>query len=368
MIFVSGCGSVGYHWTGSEFWKYFDGNPMIIAASLAALFTCDELIRVRADRAGHELPAVGSRPSPWPAVNAIFWSAFAMVTLYMDLRPELQKYFPISFGLPACAFLAAILYAGYVTHKEKLRDDWKIISYAKLGIVMSLTAATAWIATESNCEEHPWLGYLHAHLFWHFGASYGLYLTLQFTVWFTAGRFGCRPFFLRGPRWTTICPMVQYEPMPVVMPAESGRPEAAGETEDDALRLLSTVPSFLPLRPDDLAELARLARRRTYASSEVVIQDGDEGASMFVVAAGQVGLLLPQPDGCVRAVTLSRGAIIGEMSLLTGRPRCATVQALTPSVIYEIHKDALDPILAARPALASDLTTLLTHRRAGTGN
>ena len=103
--------------------------------------------------------------------------------------------------------------------------------------------------------------------------------------------------------------------------------------------------------------------RLEHPAAEVSIQKGDAGDSMFVVAAGQLEVV--HPGQREAAITLSRGAIVGEMSLLTGEPRSATVQTLTTAVLYEIRKDALDSVLAKRPSLAAELGSLLSHRMCG---
>jgi CRP-like cAMP-binding protein len=57
------------------------------------------------------------------------------------------------------------------------------------------------------------------------------------------------------------------------------------------------------------------------------------------------------------------GDIFGEVSLLTGRPRSASVTALTDVLLYEIRKEDVDPILRARPAVAERLAAILADRQ-----
>jgi CRP-like cAMP-binding protein len=60
---------------------------------------------------------------------------------------------------------------------------------------------------------------------------------------------------------------------------------------------------------------------------------------------------------------LEPGSFLGEMSLLTGEPRTATVTAHTEALVYELGKDALEPLLAARPALLEQLSVSIAARR-----
>jgi hypothetical protein len=363
LMVVTGFGSFGYHWVGSDMWKYFDGNPMIIAGAMAALFTFDEVIRVYTSRvhpyAAGEKDEHSSLLAP---INAIFWSAFAVVALWMDVQPEFSSFSQLSFQVPVAGTVLAVIFARFVTHKERLNDDWKILLYAKIGIALIVLSAGIWIITEKNCETYPWLAYFHGHLIWHLGMAWGVYLTLQFVLWFTAHRFGCRPYFMRGPWWNTIIPVVEYDLNPVVMPVmDPSEPNA--NYRDDARHLLATVPSFLPLTPPELRQLAQEAHLHLHPKPETIIQKGETGNSLFVVAAGQLEVLHPGPEGAT--ITLSRGAIVGEMSLLTGQLRSATVRTLTATVLYEIQKDALLSVLTKRPSLIAELGALLSHRMCG---
>ncbi len=363
LMVVTGVGSFGYHWVGTGMWKYFDGNPMIIAGSMAALFTVDEIIRVYTTRVNPYAALKDyQRASLFAPINAIFWSAFAVIALWMDSQPGYESFSQLTFQVPVIVTVLAVVFARFVTHKQMLNDDWRILRYAKIGIVAIIGSAATWIITESYCESHPWVVYFQGHLVWHVGMAWGVYLTLQFVVWFTARRFDCRPYFMRGSWLRTLVPVVKYDAIPVVLqPLDPD--EGNTNFQEDARKLLVTVPSFTPLTPVEIRRLSKQTQRLEHPASEVIIQKGDAGDSMFVVAAGQLEVV--HPGQREAAITLSRGAIVGEMSLLTGEPRSATVQTLTTAVLYEIGKDALDSVLAKRPSLAAELGSLLSHRMCG---
>lgn len=361
---VTGVGSFGYHWTGDlDGWRYFDGNPMYMAGAMAALFTVDEVIRVYTSKTDISSPVAAERAASLTSVNAIFWSAFSVSALWMDTQPRFQAISQLTFAIPVTITVFAIVFARYVTHKKMLTDDWKILSYAKIGLALIVVSATTWVVTESYCEAYPWVAYLHGHVIWHIGMSWGLYLALQFVVWFAAHRYGCRPYFKRGPRWMMILtPIVKYDLNPVIVPMLD--PNASEDKyRDDVRQLLSTVPSFSPLLPAELEQLSKTAKRHIRLEGEVIIQKGDKGESMFVVAAGQTEISDLGSDGA--SLTLSRGALLGEMSLLTGQLRSATVKTLTSTVLYEIHKNALITLLKERPSLIGELSALLSHRTCG---
>ncbi len=118
------------------------------------------------------------------------------------------------------------------------------------------------------------------------------------------------------------------------------------------------------------AERERLAEAMTlrfFAAGETLIHQGESGTSLFLLAEGLVEVWV-SADGTERrrAARLKPGKFFGEMSLLTGEPRSATVTAATDVIAYEITKDAFAALLMARPALAEAVSRLVAERRAGT--
>lgn len=119
------------------------------------------------------------------------------------------------------------------------------------------------------------------------------------------------------------------------------------------------------LEPAELADLAGRMVRRTFARGEAVVRQGEPGRSMFVLAEGLAEVQVRAKDGEPdrRLARIDPGQCIGEMSLLTGGPRSATVRALTDVVAFEISKDHLEALLDARPELAGTLSWMVAERR-----
>jgi CRP-like cAMP-binding protein len=86
---------------------------------------------------------------------------------------------------------------------------------------------------------------------------------------------------------------------------------------------------------------------------------------MFVVLEGSLEVWMAVGDAtageCVNR--LGPGAAVGEMSLLTGAPRSATLRASTAAVLQEIRREDLAPLLASNPALAERFAEALSDRR-----
>jgi len=101
-----------------------------------------------------------------------------------------------------------------------------------------------------------------------------------------------------------------------------------------------------------------------FAAGEPVVEQGALADSLYVVDSGELAVLVDDGDGArVEVGTLSAGDAFGEMALLTGEPRTATVQARTEASLYRIDKDALAPLLKDRPQLAVEISRLIEGRR-----
>jgi small-conductance mechanosensitive channel len=115
-----------------------------------------------------------------------------------------------------------------------------------------------------------------------------------------------------------------------------------------AAAAIDLVPIFAPLDSDTRALLARQARAVTYAPGETVVKQGESGSSMFVVVSGVAAVTL-DPDGREVARFADEG-FFGEMSLLTGEPRTASVKAITDCELLEITAEAFRRFVLAHPA------------------
>lgn len=145
--------------------------------------------------------------------------------------------------------------------------------------------------------------------------------------------------------------------LPVDLPREQER------SHDEVRALLAEVPILALLTRAELDELARAARPLTLGPLERIVVQGQPGTSLFVVVAGAVEVVLRQDDGrewCVE--TMGSGAVVGEMSLLTGAPRSATVRAVGDVTVVEIGRHQYEPLLRARPALLDNLADVVYAR------
>jgi len=99
---------------------------------------------------------------------------------------------------------------------------------------------------------------------------------------------------------------------------------------------------------------------RRFGHGERIIEQGAPGQTFYVVASGTVSILTGRG---VEVTRLGRGQYFGEMSLLTGEPRSATVVAAEDAVLFELDRPTFAQLFDEQPALAGLLSEALAHRR-----
>ena len=143
------------------------------------------------------------------------------------------------------------------------------------------------------------------------------------------------------------------------------RSVAAAETENAVVRLLRQSALFADLTPGETTELAHAATQHLCYAGEAILKQGNPGTSLFILNEGLLGVWMPGPSGAdTQVATIQAGEFFGELSLLTGEPRGATVTPVTDCVVTEIGKEAMSKLLEARPELAGILSHALAGRQA----
>jgi small-conductance mechanosensitive channel len=135
---------------------------------------------------------------------------------------------------------------------------------------------------------------------------------------------------------------------------------------------IAAMPVFGSLPDDGHQALAMAASELVFADGEVIVREGEPGASIFLVCRGKVAVTVGA-DRREVAIT-EAGGYFGEMSLLTGEPRTATVVARGDCTVLEIGAEAFGAYLKSRPEViellaeaALDRRRALDHSRAAEG-
>jgi CRP-like cAMP-binding protein len=128
--------------------------------------------------------------------------------------------------------------------------------------------------------------------------------------------------------------------------------------------LLADAPLFAELSEVEREALARAARPMTLGPTErLVIQGHASTRSLYVLADGELEVLRRDSDDHDHVIDrMEKGAVVGEMSLLTGAPYSATVRAVDGAVVYEFGAPQHDPILRDHPGVVSSLQTIMDER------
>jgi small-conductance mechanosensitive channel/CRP-like cAMP-binding protein len=137
-------------------------------------------------------------------------------------------------------------------------------------------------------------------------------------------------------------------------------PESAGR-----VHALERVDLFTPLDAESRERVARsLVERRFGAGEDIILQD-EPGDSLFIIDSGLVDVRVTG-NGVHRSIAqLGPGQFFGEMSLMMGAPRQATVTAVQDTICYVLDQSAFRGVLDTRPSVMEDISTILAERQTG---
>jgi CRP/FNR family cyclic AMP-dependent transcriptional regulator len=130
------------------------------------------------------------------------------------------------------------------------------------------------------------------------------------------------------------------------------------KSEPFDLQLLAGVPLFADLGRDELHAVASVARQVTHRPGEVVVKEGSLGGRFFVIQDGTADVIARE----MIQATLGPGAYFGELSVLDGERRSASVVATSSMTTWSIADFNFRPLLKQHPALAVGLLTALSRR------
>ena len=126
---------------------------------------------------------------------------------------------------------------------------------------------------------------------------------------------------------------------------------------------LKNAPMFAELGNSDLKRLAKLMAEMQFAAGSVVIKEGDQAAGLFVVSSGKLEAVRGGSAGHAQALATYRpGDFFGEMALLEGFPRSATVRAIEDSECLVMTRGDFMAELKNHPNLAVGMLPALVRR------
>lgn len=135
----------------------------------------------------------------------------------------------------------------------------------------------------------------------------------------------------------------------------------------ERLAILHQVELFGPLTEDELRLVAERLVYTPFIRGDVMTQQGAVAHWLYIITAGQAEVVLEAADGTRRqlgVIDASRGpGFFGEMGLMTGEPRTATVIARSDVECYRLDKDSFESIIRTRPAVAEGISRVMAGRR-----
>ncbi len=130
----------------------------------------------------------------------------------------------------------------------------------------------------------------------------------------------------------------------------------------DLSDFLRRVPLFSSIPESQILEIAHQAEDVLLEKGTTVFNEGDPGDSMYIIKSGSVGVYGSAGEKEVFVTALHRGDFFGEMALLSGKPRSATIRVILDAHLYRFAKTGFDSLLKSNPSLGLYLSRLYAHR------
>jgi len=146
-----------------------------------------------------------------------------------------------------------------------------------------------------------------------------------------------------------------------------GMKERSGEEATKPITLLKEIEIFKPFSEEAKQNISQKIRHHRFEQNDKIVQQGDAGESLFIIVEGVVAVQVETNDGRIEEVArLGAGNFFGEMALLTGEDRTATVVALVDTYLFELTKADIKPLIANEPEVSKLISQVLTKRNVAT--
>jgi hypothetical protein len=123
------------------------------------------------------------------------------------------------------------------------------------------------------------------------------------------------------------------------------------------------IPLFSDLTAEEFVEVAIMLIRRAVKAETTIVREGDPGDSMFIVSTGEVEATREDAGRPVKLATFRDGDFFGEMAVLSGEPRTATVTTVSNTELLELKRDDLNTICSRHPEVEAKLKLASDERR-----
>jgi CRP/FNR family transcriptional regulator len=139
--------------------------------------------------------------------------------------------------------------------------------------------------------------------------------------------------------------------------------ETHSPAAEATIALLRRVPLFSDLDDDDLRRISSVAIPRSFPKGVRVFHEGDESDACYIVRDGELRVTREHSDGrAIALATLSSGDFFGELAMLDGGSRSASVESLSDAELLALPASAMRRLLADHPDITVKLVVALTRR------
>jgi len=187
ILVVNGIGSFYYHYTQQMGWAVVDELSMMISIILGAHTLYLMIVNSK------NLPILYGVKKTY-IHNHYFYkglltliSSFYLIFSYtLSIFSDTRYLFPVLFAIPAFLLIPGLIYiySKYYGEQRLYNPRGEGRGLFLGGMSLSLISATIWIISENLCIHYHWIKYLHAHVMWHIGISYGMFLLISFMLHF----------------------------------------------------------------------------------------------------------------------------------------------------------------------------------------
>jgi small-conductance mechanosensitive channel/CRP-like cAMP-binding protein len=136
------------------------------------------------------------------------------------------------------------------------------------------------------------------------------------------------------------------------------------DRKKDRITLISKIELFSDLSKEEKIRISENMIKRNYKADELIVKQGESGDSMFVLMEGLLNVLVNNhKDEKVQVSQISPSEHFGEMSLLTGEVRSASISAAVDSTVFEITKDCFNELLSTRKEIIEIIGSNIAERK-----
>jgi small-conductance mechanosensitive channel len=130
------------------------------------------------------------------------------------------------------------------------------------------------------------------------------------------------------------------------------------------MEALAQVEILKPLTEDELRKIAESLKYTPFSAGEIITRQGAIAHWLYIITGGTAEVRVAGDGGVERVVSkVEAPGFVGEMGLMTGEPRLATVIAQTPVECYRLDKESFRHIMTQRPEVAADISAVLAQRK-----